>query len=239
MFKDDQYHLQRLTTYDSILSLIDARVNKLSSSLIIVDIRDIPADTISDASARESWTLIAQGLKHLKDGGPSGTPGMITSALTKSSLRSCALASSLGIKAPQFEPLPFEVNYKTGREEALFFATRLIDAVEGDISKSRQLIHQKIMTGNLTGFYGNTSELADPVYKDIAQKIANEHHLKLPVDGNITHRDEIAVRQQMIMSLGDIVKSYTAACTELKADIAQLSAPTPQKPRPKGQDLGF
>ena len=110
----------------------------------------------------------------------------MTEALSQTSLRSSAFAAALGVKPPQFEPMYFSVDYKTGHEAALFFCRRLIEAAEGDLSKSRQIIQQKILlekpnsAGNDAVFLKRQMAFSFEVLADTYSRACQEFKSALP-----------------------------------------------------------
>ena len=97
------------------------------------------------------WSLLLRGVKHLKSGAPGGVPGSMTEALSQVSLRAGHFAAALSIKPPQFERMYFTMKCANGEEAALFFCRRLVEAAEGDLLKSRQIIQHKIVTEKPAG----------------------------------------------------------------------------------------
>ncbi len=141
---DKSFNRQRSETFDTIIALLDRRIKAVLPP-VLLHFNEIAPDDLHAAAEKEVWSLLLHGVRHLKDGAPDGQPGTMTEALSKASLRASALAAALGVRPPQFEPIYFTVDYTTGHEAALFFCHRLAEAAAGDLSKSRQLIQQKIV----------------------------------------------------------------------------------------------
>jgi hypothetical protein len=150
----------------------------------------------------------------LRDGAPGGRPGSITEALSKTSLRNAALAAPLGVLRPQFMQLPFPVEYGTGFEAALFFSRRLVEAAQGDFSKSKQIIHQHIFSADLAAAFG--------VMPDATLKGSFEAAKPQAPQG--TH----ALRKQMVMSFNLLADAYAAACTTLLDELSHVAPPAPK-----------
>lgn len=140
---DREFSQQRSGTFDRILALLQKRHDDIPSSLLS-SLGEIAPTLARQNADREVLSLFIRGLKHLKDGAPGGLPGSMTEALTKTSLRSSSLAAAVGIKPPQFVQIYHNVAYTNGFEAAVFCGLRLLEAAEGDIPKSRQMIQQKI-----------------------------------------------------------------------------------------------
>jgi hypothetical protein len=146
----DAFRQQRDEAFDKVLALIDRHI-QTAAPVLLLDIDEISEDSMRRSAEKEIWSLFRRGILYLKNGAPDKQPGSITEALSKASLRSGGFAAALGIKPPHFEPLYFSVDYTTGAEAALFYCLRLIDAAEGDLAKSKQIIHQKMLLETPTG----------------------------------------------------------------------------------------
>lgn len=223
------FDLDRNLAYDRILLLV---ANHAASKppAIITDIRALSPFSAADSAALEAWTLLQKGISHLKDGGIGGAPGLMSAALAKASLRNSSLAASLGVKPPAFEQMPHRVTYTTGYEEALFHATRLIDAARGDMAKSKQIIHHKIHTEDPAAAFGHMTGLNDPALKKIFDGMKDEHRLRQLSEGD--PEDVVAVRRQLVMSFNCLTESYEDACKTLVQEISAL--PPPPRPPSKG-----
>lgn len=99
------------------------------------------ADIQSDAVL-----LIREGILHLKEGAPNGNPGSLIGAVEKSNLRRSSLAASLGIQPPKFEAAPLSVIYPDGKSDAVQTALRLLETIEGDLPKSRDIIRRRLLS---------------------------------------------------------------------------------------------
>jgi hypothetical protein len=231
MTSKHDYDHERKTTFDRVITLTEARLADGMKPAILIDLHTLTPNPSKGAADREVWSLFRNGLIHLKEGGVNGQAGMITAALTKTSLRSTALASSLGVQPPHFEPLPHAVTYKTGYEEAVFFMTRLIEAAKGDLDKSRQMIRQKIRTADPSAAFGMLSPLDDPAMKKIFDASGGQPPLPMATAEDIT-----IMRRHMMMSLEFMSKTYVEACTQLQDDISGLTPPQ-NRPRPQHPSL--
>lgn len=204
--KQDIFAQNRDAMLERILSLVEPRLNSASPA-IITDFRSMALS--GDDARKEAWALLYAAIHHLKDGAPGHQPGSMAGALSKISLRSSALASAIGVKPPQFEHMLFGADYADGQEAALFLTQRLIEAAEGDISKSRQIISQKILM--------QRPELTESFARSSRNDIA-------------------ALKQQMGQSLEMLLESYALACQELKADLNAIR-PLPAPPPGQGHHL--
>lgn len=233
--QNDRFDHERSQTFDRILAVIEAKT-KAITPVLITDIHSLSPGALQQSAEKESWELLARGLRHLKDGAPNGQPGSMAGALSRASLRNSALASSLGVKAPQFEQMFFQVEYSTGHEAALFYTKRLIEAAEGDFSKSRQIIQQKISSEKPFGAFGIMSDV-DPELRDIFDAVRKSTGVDAspkPDVNAVPHEDVAAMRKQMMTSFNMLVDSYTEACKTLRQALADIPAPKP--PQPPKQD---
>lgn len=140
---------QRRGTLTVLIRQLDLRIQELTpqkTTGLLLDIRALhPGLTVQQAQ-RESWTLLRAGVAHLCDGGPGKQPGMLTTAVSKASLRSAALSASIGVAAPVFE-LAYDMTPKEdGHAEAVFHLKRMTEAVENDIERSVSLIRQILVS---------------------------------------------------------------------------------------------
>ena len=194
---DETFRQRRDEVFDRAIALIDGRIRAATPS-ILLHFDEISADAMQQSAEKEAWSLLRRGIQHLKNGAPDNQPGAITEALSCASLRSSSLAAALGVKPPQFEQIYFSVDYTTGGEAALFFCRRLIEAAEGDLSKSKQIISQKIMQEKPTRAFG---------------AIADE-------------KDVSAMKRQMAFSFNVLAETYIHACRDFKSAIGSL-VPSP------------
>lgn len=232
---NDRFAQERSQTFDRILEIIEAKA-KATAPALITDIHSLSPGALQESAEKESWSLLAKGLRHLKDGAPGGQPGSMAGALSRSSLRNAALASSLGVKPPQFEQMYFQVDYSTGHEAALFYTKRLIEAAEGDFSKSRQIIQQKISSEKPFGAFGIMTDV-DPELRDIFEAVRQSTGVDAgpkPDADAVPHKNLAAMRKQMMTSFNMLVDSYTEACKTLRQELENIPAPKP--PQPPKQD---
>lgn len=221
----DLFETERLQTMDRILAIVQSRLDAEAPPKIVLDLRVISPATAGQSAAREAWSLLAQGLRHLKDGGPQGQQGLITEALSKASLRNTALSASLGIRQPKFTQMLFSVPFRSGFETALFYSRRLIEAAEGDIGKSRQIIQQKI-------YAEDTARLFMPM-DDVLAAAFTAADKQAPVSKETLTQ----LRRQMIVSFNVVSDKYTEACQILRDALRGLPPPRPgQRPR-RGFDV--
>ena len=202
------FQQHRNETFDQVIRLINGRIKSVNPS-ILLHLGEMSAESLNQGVAKEVWSLFLNGIQHLKDGAPDHQPGSMTEALSRMSLRSSSFAAALGVKPPQFEKMYFSVDYTNGHEAALFFCHRLIEAAMGDLSKSKQIIQQRMLLEKPAGAFGVEAD-------------------KEKVD---------ALKRQMAFSFNILSEGYAEACKEFKADLEKLA--TPVRPKPSGQGLGF
>lgn len=147
---DRIFYQHRDETFNKVIALIDTHLHAATPS-ILLSFNEMSPEKIQAGAEKEVWSLFMRGIRHLKEGAPASQPGSMTEALSQASLRSSTFAAALGVKPPQFEQMYFSIDYTNGHEAALFFCRRLIEAAEGDLSKSRQIIQQKILTEKPSG----------------------------------------------------------------------------------------
>lgn len=234
---------ERYLTLRSILDAIDKHRADIQPALI-VDITRVSPGSMRESAEKEAWTLLASGIRHLMDGAPGGGPGSMTGALTKASLRSSALAASLGVRPPQFEQMYFEADYSTGHEAAIFDCKRLIEAADGDLAKSRQIIQHKIMTEKPYGAFGIMTDIADPELKDLFGQVAQsmgietglpENRPAVPEDA-VSKENLTAMRKQMVLSFNILGDAYADVCAVLHGELENFPPPAAPAHKPKGGD---
>ena len=123
------------------------------------------ASNTDDATAAQhtSWDLLTAGLSHLADGGVNGENGLLTTAISRASLRSAPLASALGIAPPIFKLTTLVKPSHSAHAQAVFLARRMSEAVMGDIDKSTQMVARAMNADRSidTGTRSYFSQLAD------------------------------------------------------------------------------
>jgi hypothetical protein len=139
--KNDRFQEEQNRTLDRIIALIDKKNSGISVPLVI-DMHSLSPGHATQAAEKEVLSLFAKGIGALKTDGLAG-------ALTKVSLRSTTLAVTLGVTAPQYEQIPAYIEYTSGFEAGIFWSKRLIEAAEGDIAKSTQVLQQKLYAEKL------------------------------------------------------------------------------------------
>lgn len=236
---------ERYLTLRKVLEVIEEQQNAIKPALIL-DISMVSPGAMQESAQKESWALLAQGVKHLMDGAPGGAPGSMTGALSKTSLRSSSLAASVGVKPPQFEHMYYEVDYATGHEAALLDCKRLIEAAEGDLPKSRQIIQQKIMTEKPVGAFGVMTDIPDPELRDLFGKVAQSMGVtvdaaglerpKVPDDA-VSKENLTAMRKQMVLSFNMLSDAYAEVCKKLYATLPGIPAPEAPAFKSKGRDF--
>ena len=141
---DVHFHQLREKTFNSVIALLNERM-RAATPVVVIHTQEKSPETLRSNAEKEIWSLFLNGIRHLKDGAPNGQPGSMPEALARASLRASSLAAALGVRPPQFEPIYFTIDYTTGREAALFLCRRLMEGLEIDFAKSRQIIQQKIL----------------------------------------------------------------------------------------------
>ncbi len=190
--RDQDFDQQRNAAFDAIIALLDDR-RRAASPAVLLNFSEMAADQLRESALRESWSLFLNGVFHLKNGAPGNRPGSMIEALARASLRSSAFAAALGIRPPQFEPIYFSVDYATGHEAAVFFCRRLVEAAEGDLAKSTQIIRQKITLEKPVTAFG--TDIVHPVTVDI-------------------------LKRQMVFSFNVLAETYGQACREFKSSLS-------------------
>jgi len=241
----DKFEQERKAGFTKIIEWVEAKAQAVNPPLIL-DIHAASPGAMQQSAEKESWQLLAKGLRHLKDGAPGGNPGSMAEALSRASLRNASLASSLGVKPPQFEQMYFNAEYSSGHEAAVFYTKRLIEAAEGDFSKSRQIIQQKIFSEKPFGAFGIMTDV-DPELRDIFDAVRKSAGVNAdPLRGStvdaeaVSKRDLADMRKQMVTSFNMLADAYTAACAELKSEVGNIPAPAaPKPPRPGKSGQSF
>jgi hypothetical protein len=229
----EEYAKERNQTLDIVLGLINDRLAKLP----VVFLASPSADIAPQVAERESWLLISSAVQHLKEGGPVigeeegkaiRAPGLLTTALSKASLRHSSLASSLGVAVPQFEQTLLSVAYDNGNDEAYFLCKRLIEATAGDIAESEKIIRAKITKA---GGAGMTSATGDDMLDKIfdAVKKGAPSPLSAPTGNILNDGAAFAIQEQMENTCIALVAAHRKSCDEMMKDLETLvgGKPTP------------
>mgnify|MGYP007088348916 CR=1 FL=1 len=237
-FQGDRY-----LTLRKILEVVENQQSAIVPTLI-TNINLISPGAMQQGAEKEAWGLLAKGIRHLMDGAPGGAPGSMTEAISRASLRSSALASSVGVKPPQFENMYFDVDYTNGHEAAIFDCKRLVDSAGGDMAKSRQIIQQKILTEKPVGAFGIMTDIPDPELRDLFGKVAQSMGIKAegipapkaPEDA-VSKENLNAMRKQMVMSLNMLSDAYAEVCKKLTEELPRI--PEPEQPQFKSKGRSF
>jgi hypothetical protein len=217
---------QRTETYDKILKFVEAEGAKLQPKLIL-DLDSLSFDSIRQGAKKEAWGLLTKALQHLKNGAPHEQAGSMTGALSRLSLRSSSFAASMGVKVPQFEQLYFPVDYSSGQEAAVYLSRRLVEAAEGDVSKSKQLILGALLGEKFYGAFGVTPDVEDKGLKQIFETA--QMSLK-----NVDESQLSLVKRQAYLSFNTFAESYQQVCQEFKVGLDGISpAARPDPPARK------
>jgi hypothetical protein len=233
-----------------VLDTVTKRVHDLAPPQLVTNFRilsahDVPAsaadETVSmqnilatpaTAGSFEAWALIIGGLKHMKEGAPGAKPGMITTALTKASMRSSSLAASLGIMPPRYEFRPYEVRYKDGREQGLGQCAYMVYTLAEDAEKSDQLIKKSLRTQTLIPAF--VAQSSDQELKKYFSDVREKSGISPP---DIVNKNDVrALRDQLWMWAETLSCAYTDACEELHYVVASFfPANNRPEPSPRGR----
>ncbi len=112
-----------------------------TGGVIVAPAGDGASDT---AAERTSWELLTQGLSHLYEGGRTQPHGLLTTAISRASLRNAPVASALGVTAPVFELISTVTPCHEAHAQALFLARRMTEAVMHDIDTSMTVINRAL-----------------------------------------------------------------------------------------------
>lgn len=237
-FQGDRY-----LTLRKVLEFVEGQQSALTPKLI-TDITLLSPGSMQQSAEKEAWGLMAKGIRHLMDGAPGGAPGSMTEALSRTSLRNSSLASSLGVKPPQFEKMYFDIDYTNGHEAALFDCKRLVESAEGDLAKSRQIIQQKILTEKPVGAFGIMTDIPDPELSDLFGRVAKSMGVEVsgipapkPPEDAVSKENLNAMRKQMVMSFNMLSDAYAEVCKKLYAELPRI--PEPEQPQFKSKGRSF
>lgn len=236
---DPKFRQDRDRTYDAILQLLDAHIEAIPVGLV-TDIHTSAPSTARNGAMRESWRLFQNGIRHLKNGAPGGEPGSLPGALEKITVRRSSLASGLGVKPPAFEASDeFSVpEFESGREEALFFARRLVEAAMGDLEKSRKTIGNGLATQNPADAFGVSS--SGPGDAELAKIFEAVMKSKPAAKAQEQTKDVIDMRRQTVMTFNFLMDAYGQAGETLLQELDSLpQGPAKPKPPTKGQSFDF
>lgn len=196
---------ERNAMMDRVVALLDRQMAE-SRPRLLGNMGEMAPGEALRAARLECWALLRNGVLHLKEGAPGGAPGSMAEALSRASLRRSALAAALGVKPPQFEQIFLPADFSTGAEAALYFCRRLCDAALGDLSKSRQLLHQKILAKNALSAFALAG----------------------------AERTQDDLRRQIALSFDALTSAYPDVCKDFRTslDDLALSPNTPKPPSP-------
>lgn len=220
-----KYEIERIQTLDLVLGLIEGRLTAFPAVIL-----ETPSTPSTHGAQREAWQLLAAGVTHLKEGGPVidikdgkpvHAPGLLTTALSKASLRSSALAASLGIPAPRFEQMLLTATYDSGHDEAYFLCKRLVEATLEDTTKSEQMIRTKIAKAGGGGMISATGDAAlDKIFDAI--KKGSPSSLSQPTSNILSDAAAFALQDQMEKASMALTAAHLSSCEALLEDLAKL-----------------
>ena len=137
------------------------------------------------AAQQTSWDLLTGGLTHLADGGINQDHGMLTTAITRASLRSAPVASALGIAAPVFKLVASVTPCHDEYAQDLFLARRMTEAVMADIEISTPMIERALLADKSidTGTRHYFSQLASTHQRQCETLLVMIERLPPPAQG--------------------------------------------------------
>ena len=224
MTDNTQHNAQRSATYDRMLLLAKQQTDALPLA-IVTDLHSLSPTAAANDAKREAWNLLANGIRHLKEGAPGGEAGSISSAIEKASLRNSSLAQTLGVKAPKYEAQEFDMPFfQSGHEEAIFWAARLSEALLSDLDASKAKITERLATAKPSQAFGTDADAAQLQKIFDAVKTGNG----APV---VPQRDLVDLRKQTILSFNYLLDAYAETMPAFKAQLDRLpELPRPQRP---------
>lgn len=219
-------------TMDALIEIADRRIGQNVPALII-DLHDTGSALWTASAQRESWQLLKNGLQHLKEWAPGREPGSITAALTKTSLRSSAMAVSLGVLPPQFVDVEYEKKPLQPKQEALFIADQLVTISMGNIQKSHDTIAKAITEDKVMSALG----IDNVELKKLFQAVAGRRDIPPPPEV-VSRKDVESMQRQMHAQLKTLTDTYAEACKRMKAAIFYLPLTTqPLNQKPSAPDF--
>lgn len=217
----DIFTLDRILGYDTFLVYVEEKKAEVAPS-ILLDFHSVNPESASQSAQFEIWGLIAAGITHLKSGGPQGTFGMMSSALSKASLRSSTLASSLGVSAPVFEPILLPADYKNGFGAARQHVMDMMSMALHDFKKSREIMSEKIAKADPAKALGIGG---DP---SLGQAFsAAQPALPAGLED---------IKRQLLLTFNALVEYYPKICSGLAHDAMDMNRP-PRKPPANGLNI--
>lgn len=233
MSEQEQYRKDRAAAYDGVIGIIGKHIESIPP-VIALDINLVSPTAALQAARRDAWSQLLRGVKHLKDGGPQGQPGSFSSAVAMACLRGTPLATTLGVRPPNFIDTYFEMPHEGGAAEARYFCYALIGAVLHDAPASRKAIQHKIAAAGPVAAKEDLPAIADP---ELARVFGAAMKSSAREDGG----DEMvaALRRQTVLSLNMLFDAYTSVTAELKGEMKTFFSPPPPKPQMKSHSFDF
>jgi hypothetical protein len=227
-FFNPDFRTARDRSFGALCKSLQERIDAIPVTLV-TDISLLSPTSAQRAAEKECWQLFLNGIRHMKDGGPAGQPGLFTEALAKASFRASSLAQTTGVAPPKFEQVYFAVDYTNGHEEAVFFASQLVRAAMDDLKKSVSLLRQKMVEGNLSEEESLIRQSGD---KDMLALFEAIKKTQGPATAeNVFGKDlSLELRKQAFMSLQILEDVYAETCDRLAHDIKNLKPPAAPKP---------
>lgn len=210
------FNKDRDKAYSRILGLIQRHIDALPATLV-TDLHAFSTSSAKDGAGRESWSLYAAGIAHLKNGAPGKKPGLLHEALAKASIRNSGLAAGLGIHPPVYEQVCGLPLLKNGTDHAVFMTRRLLEGAEADLALSRRQIASGLATHNPAEAFGEAMLFAhDPELEKIARAA------KIGAGSLVPAGDLAAMRKQMVLCFNFLMDAYAEAGRELKKELKSL-----------------
>lgn len=207
-------------TMDALIDITDRRIG-MNVPVIITDLHDTGSPLWDASAQRESWQLLKNGLQHLKEWAPGREPGSITAALTKASLRSSAMAVSLGVLPPQFMDIDYDKKPLQPKQEALFIADQLVTISMDNVRKSHDTIAKAITEDKVMSALG----IDNAALKKLFQAVAGRRDI--PPPPQIVSPEEVqSMQRQMHAQLKTLTDAYTEVCKKMKTAIFYLPLTT-------------
>lgn len=233
----EEYARERNQTFDLLLGMVGERL----AALPVTFLSTPTAETAPQIAERESWQLISSAIQHLKEGGPVigkkdgeplRAPGLLTTAISKASLRHSSLAASLGIPVPRFEQMISSISHDDGHAEAYFLCRRLIEAASNDITKSEQMIRAKIAKAGGDGLTAATGDaMLDKIFDAVKKGLPSP--LSTPEENILNDRAAFAIQEQMEKTCAALVSAHIKTCDLMLQDMDRLRGHRPSGPRNK------
>ncbi len=209
-------------TMDALIAVTERGMAKHTRQFI-TDLNDENATSWMESARHESWQLLKNGLQHLKEWSPGRGPGSTATALKKASLRSSAIAVSLGVPAPEFQEPEVESKPKGPKEEALFLAGQLVTLSQRDLKASHDAVKKAITEDKVMAVFG----INNPELKKLFQSVSGQRGMTPPPEF-VAPADIKKMERQMKAQLGMLTAAYNESALKMQKAIFWLPL-TPTK----------